>query len=73
MSKPNVHVVHKKGNWGVEQEGSDDFQSYSTRDEAVSEGKRLAKQNHVELLVHREDGTIGERDSYGHDPRNIPG
>jgi Uncharacterized protein conserved in bacteria (DUF2188) len=74
MKKPNIHVVHKSGQWAVEAEGaSDDATKFSTKEDAVAAGKEMARKGAVELLVHREDGSIGERDSYGHDPRNVPG
>lgn len=74
MKKANVHVVFKKEQWAVEEEGaSDNATNYGSRDEAIEEGTKLAKQNEVELLIHREDGSIGERNSYGNDPRDVPG
>ena len=74
MSKAFVHVVHKQGNWAVEEAGAaENARPFSTREEAIAEGKRIARQNKVELIVHREDGSIGERDSYGNDPRDIEG
>ena len=62
-----IHVVHKSGKWAVEQEGqsSTPLSQHATRAEAVGAGKELARQHKTELIVHREDGTIGERDSYG--------
>lgn len=73
MQSKNIHVVHKHGKWMVEEEGSKSAAEFATREEAVQVGKQNAKNNCVELLIHREDGTIGERDSYGNDPRDIPG
>ena len=37
--------------------------------EAVLEGRRLAKERHAELLIHKRDGTIQAKDSFGNDPR----
>jgi hypothetical protein len=28
---------------------------------------------HVEHIIKKLEGTIGERNTYGHDPRNVPG
>ncbi|UGQ56200.1 DUF2188 domain-containing protein [Rhodococcus pyridinivorans] len=36
-------------------------------------GRDEARRRKVEHLVHNLDGTIGERNTYGHDPRDIPG
>ncbi len=74
MKKPFIHVVNRNGSWGVEEEGrTDDFREFRNKEEAVEAGRNLAKQNQVELIVHRQDGSIGERDSYGNDPRDVPG
>ena len=69
----NIHVVKKGSAWSVEEEGTggQPIAQRPTRESAVEVAKKLAKSQKVELLVHREDGSIGERDSYGHDvPRN---
>jgi hypothetical protein len=64
----NLHVVHKQGQWFVEEEKQPEpISSHRTREEAREAGRELAKARRVELLIHREDGTIGERDSYGGD------
>jgi hypothetical protein len=33
----------------------------------------MAMSRKVEHIICKMDGTIGERNSYGNDPRNIPG
>lgn len=74
MKKPFIHVVHKQNNWAVEREGEDEvLQSFDTKEEAVARGREVARKEEVELIIHRQDGSISERDSYGNDPRNIPG
>jgi hypothetical protein len=66
-----IHVVHKGGKWAVQQQGqaSSPLSTHSTREEAVGAGKAIARQQKTELIVHRENGTIGERDSYGNESR----
>jgi hypothetical protein len=74
MKKPNIHVVHKGESWAVEEEGAADYATtFGTREQAIAVGRQFAKDNEVELIVHRMDGSIGERDSYGNDPRDVPG
>lgn len=74
MRNQNVHVVQKDGQWAVEEEGkSDKPMFFPTKEEAVESGRQLAEEKQVELLVHRADGAITERDSYGNDPRDVPG
>lgn len=74
MPNQNVHVVQKGGQWAVEEEGkTDQPMFFRTKEEAVDCGRQLAREKQVELLVHRADGAITERDSYGNDPRDVPG
>lgn len=39
---------------------------------AVAAGRAIAKQLELEHVIHREDGEISEKNSYGNDPREIP-
>jgi hypothetical protein len=39
--------------------------------QAIAEGRRLAMHRKVEHMIRRLDGTIGERSTYGHHPRDI--
>ena len=39
-----------------------------TQQQAIARGRELAKQDRVELVTHRKDGTIRDSDSYGNDP-----
>lgn len=70
----NVHVVPKDNGWAVEMEGGDGpIAVLATQDEAIAEGTERAKLYKVELFIHGKDGKIRERNSFGHDPRNIKG
>ncbi|MGW5341077.1 DUF2188 domain-containing protein [Rhodococcus pyridinivorans] len=74
MPAGDVETFHQDGSWHNRIEGSSDLLStYPTREEAVAAGRDEARQRKVEHLVHNLDGTIGERNTYGHDPRDIPG
>jgi hypothetical protein len=46
--------------------------TYPTKSAAQAAGREEAK-TQVEHLIRNLDGRIGERNTYGHDPRNIPG
>jgi hypothetical protein len=74
MPKGDVETYHEQGSWKnrIEEEGDSD-ESYSSRDEAIAAGRSLAMSRKVEHIIRREDGTIGERSTYGHDPRDIKG
>lgn len=63
----NVHVEPASDGWAVK-EGSKPARSFQTKAEAVEVGRRLAQANRSEHFIHRRDGRIEERDSYGRDP-----
>ena len=76
MPEGDIETYHDPdtGKWKNRVEGHGDLDAdYDRRDEAVEEGRDQARERKVEHIVHNLDGTIGERNSYGHDPRDIPG
>jgi len=70
MTKKNVHVVpNKSGGWSVKKEGNDRSSSkHDTKKEAMDSGRRAAKKEESELVIHNQDGKIGDKDSFGNDP-----
>lgn len=68
MRNNEVHVVHKDGSWSIEIVGN-----FATEQEAEDAGRLLARELKKELVIHAKDGTIRKKDSYGNDPREIPG
>lgn len=74
--KKNVHVVHHKdGNqWQVKYEKDETpLMTFATQAEAIANGREVAMQNKSELLIHRKDGVIRDKRSYGNDPRSVKG
>jgi Uncharacterized protein conserved in bacteria (DUF2188) len=70
VAKGFVHTVYKRETWLNEiEEGQELSGTYATKDEAVSAGRVRAKSEKTEHVIHNQDGTIGERNSYGNDPR----
>jgi Uncharacterized protein conserved in bacteria (DUF2188) len=71
----DVHVVHREdqGTWAVEVEGGRARSTHATKAEAERAGREVARKNKSELLIHRRDGRITERNTYGHDPRRTKG
>jgi hypothetical protein len=68
MAKKNVHVVPSGNKWAVKPEGSTKPVSTHLTQQAASEaGKKVAKQNQSELVIHRPNGQIRDKDSYGND------
>lgn len=63
------HVVPRQNGWAVKSAGaSKAAKVFNTKDEAVKYARDSAKKDNGELYVHRKDGTIGERKSYGNEP-----
>lgn len=72
--KRNVHVVPTKDGWNIKYEKSKTTISFhKTKKEAIVEAIKIAKNDQVELLIHRKDGKITEKNSYGNDPKNVKG
>ncbi|MFL6041020.1 MAG: DUF2188 domain-containing protein [Gaiellales bacterium] len=46
---------------------------HTTKAEAVTRGRKIAERRWVEHRIQTEDGRIAESNSYGNDPRRIPG
>lgn len=66
----NKHVVPRpNGEWAVRNSGaSKATKVFGTQADAIKFGRNAARRDGVEFYVHRKDGTIRERDSYGRDP-----
>lgn len=69
MSKKAVHITPKGIGWKVKSANADRaVKVTSTQAEAIQIGRRIAMNRGAELIVHRTDGTIRSKDSYGADP-----
>ena len=44
-----------------------------TQKQAIDIAREIAKNQKSELVIHKKDGTIRDKDSFGNDPRNIKG
>ncbi|MCR4798874.1 MAG: DUF2188 domain-containing protein [Bacteroidales bacterium] len=65
----SVHVVYSQGEWKVRREGSlRATKVFETKSDAVEYGKKIGRENRVELYIHKMDGRISGRNSYGNDP-----
>jgi len=69
MADGFVHTVHADGTWRNGIEGDAPLAgAYETKAEAVEAGRAEARSRQTEHLIHNEDGSIAERNSYGNDP-----
>lgn len=67
--KNNIHVVPRNDGWVVRKEGDSRACSiHTTQREAIKVGREIARNKSGELVIHRSDGRISQRDSYSSDP-----
>ena len=67
----HLHVTKKQEqkNWRVMQEGNSSPLAYAdTQQQAFLIAREIAKDEISDVIIHRPDGRIGERGSYGNDP-----
>ncbi len=70
MTRNTQHVVkNPNGGWSVKRGGAlRATKTFDTQKEAISYARELSKNQGSELYVHKRDGTIQSKDSYGNDP-----
>ena len=67
--RKNQHVVPADGLWGVRGEGNSRLTSiHETQAEAINAAREIAIKQRSEVVIHRRDGRIRDKDSYGTDP-----
>jgi len=65
----NQHVVPYQKKWAVRGERSQKVTStHDTQAQAIQRAKEIAVNQHSEVVIHRPDGTIRDKDSYGKGP-----
>ena len=65
----NVHVVPHGDVWATKREGASRAgRVVNTQREAIEHAREMAISENGEVLIHRPNGQIRERDSYGNDP-----
>ena len=65
----NQHVVPREGSWAVRGEGNERVTSiHDTQREAIDAARQIAQRQRTEVVIHRPDGRIRDKDSYGNDP-----
>lgn len=67
--QPPVHTVPHGDGWANRREGAERVsKTFDTKAEAQAAGRATAEREKTEHLIHKRDGTIGDRNSYGSDP-----
>lgn len=65
----NQHVVPHNGKWGIRGAGNDKVtRTAGTQKEAFEIAREIAKNQHSEVVIHRPNGQIRDKNSYGNDP-----
>jgi len=65
----NQHVVPNNGKWSVKGEGnSKATRTVDTQKEAIQIARQIAINQKSEVVIHRPNGQIRDKDSYGNDP-----
>lgn len=63
------HVVPHGDEWAVKGAGNTRITSlHPTQSDAIDSARVIARNQESELVIHRKDGTIRDKDSYGNDP-----
>lgn len=74
MPAGDIETHHADGAWRNRVEALEDLPgTYDTKDDAVRAGREEAQERQVEHIIRNLDGTIADRHTYGHDPRDIKG
>lgn len=75
MRQGDIETYYEDGAWKNKREGvGRAFEAgYATKDEAIAAGREAAHADEVEHIIRNQDGVISEKNSYGNDPRNVPG
>ncbi|NTV66328.1 MAG: DUF2188 domain-containing protein [Chlorobaculum sp.] len=71
MNVSSRHVISslKKG-WSVRKSGaSRATRTFELKEDAIAYARELAIKEHVDLYIHRNDGTVSHKDSYSSDSR----
>ena len=69
MAKKSNHVVPSSSGCSVKKSGAERAsRTFATKDKAVQYGRELSRNEKTELFVHKSNGMIQNRNSYGNDP-----
>jgi Uncharacterized protein conserved in bacteria (DUF2188) len=68
-----IHTVYRDSQWLNEVEGKGPIRGkFATKAEAQDAGRKRAKRDKTEHVIHNRDGKIRGRNSYGADPARRP-
>jgi len=74
VPKRGIETYYEGDQWKNKTEGESRANGvFETKAEAQAAGRAMAKKRGVEHIIRNMDGEIGQRNSYGNDPRNTKG
>ena len=69
MAGKNQHVVPHEDGLAVKGEGNQRATSvHNTQQQAIDAAREIARNQQSELIIHRPNGRIRDKDSHGQDP-----
>lgn len=69
MTKKTNHVVPSLSGWSVKKSGSARAsRTFSDKETAVDYATKLSRSEKTELYIHKKNGMIQDKKSYGNDP-----
>ena len=68
MAGRNQHVAPHQDGWAIKGEGNQRATAvHGTQREAMDAAREIARNQKAELVIHRPDGRIRDKDSHGND------
>ncbi|SYW16217.1 DUF2188 domain-containing protein [Oenococcus oeni] len=66
------HVVRDPNDgWDVLGQGNSKATIHTdTKMEAIQKAREISQNQHSELIIHNLDGTVAQKENYGHDPNS---
>jgi hypothetical protein len=65
VAKGDIETYYEDGRWKNRPQGNERASStHDTKAEAQAEGRRMAVDRQVEHVIKKQDGTIGEKNTY---------
>ena len=69
MKRKHQHDVPHPNGWAIKKEGASKATKVtSTQAEAINKARKIAINQKSEVVIHRKNGQIRDKDSYGNDP-----
>ena len=68
MTGKNQHVIPHQDGWAVKGASNQRVTSvHNTQQQAINAARGIARNQRAELVIHRPNGRIRDKDSYGND------